>query len=116
MENTPTVCGGDLRTILIILKNDRKSRSVNNCFQPVDLDPNLIYIFFYQPKLRPDNCSHISTWGPKTTFSELGLPGGRIVPLPRRSISHATKSSVLPYYKQYFFRGQGRGAGGRVIQ
>ena len=52
MENTPTGCGSDLPTILIILKNDRKSRSVNNFLQPLDLDPNRIKDFFYQPKLR----------------------------------------------------------------
>ena len=53
MENTPTGCGSDLPTILRILKNDRKSRSVNNSLQPLDLDPNIIKDCFYQPKLRP---------------------------------------------------------------
>jgi hypothetical protein len=53
IENTPTGCGSDLPTILRILKNDRKSRSVNNFLQPLDLDPNRIKYLFYQPKLRP---------------------------------------------------------------
>jgi hypothetical protein len=53
MENTPTGCGSDLPTILRILKNDRTSRSVNNFLQPLDLDPNRIPFFVYQPKLRP---------------------------------------------------------------
>ena len=53
MENTPAGCGSDLPTILRILKNDRKSRSVNNFLQPLDLDPNRIKDLFYQPKLRP---------------------------------------------------------------
>jgi hypothetical protein len=57
MENTPTGCGSDLPTILRILKNDRKSRSVDNFLQPLDLDPNRIKYFVYQPKLRrPDMC------------------------------------------------------------
>jgi len=54
MENTPTGCGSHLPTILRILKNDRKSRSVNNTFQPLDLHPNRIKYVFFQPKLRPD--------------------------------------------------------------
>jgi hypothetical protein len=53
MENTAIGCGSDLPTILRILKNDRKSRSVNNFLQPLDLDPNRIKDLFYQPKLRP---------------------------------------------------------------
>ena len=53
MENTPTVCGSDLPTILGILKNDGKSRSVNNSLQPLNLEPNRIQYFFYQSKLRP---------------------------------------------------------------
>jgi hypothetical protein len=52
MENTPTGCGSDLPTNLRILKNDRKSTSVNIFFQPLDLDPNRITDLFYQPKLR----------------------------------------------------------------
>ena len=53
MENTPTGCGSDLPTILRFLKNDWKSRSVNNFLQPLDLDPNRIKDVVYQPKLRP---------------------------------------------------------------
>jgi hypothetical protein len=56
-KNAPTGCGSDLLTILRILKNKRKSRSVNNLLQPPDLDPNRIKDIFYQPKLRPvDYC------------------------------------------------------------
>jgi hypothetical protein len=33
MENTPTGCGSDLPTNLRIIKNDRKSRSVNNSLE-----------------------------------------------------------------------------------
>ena len=58
MENTPTGCGSDLPTILRIFKNDRKSRSVNNFLQPLDLDPNRINDFVYQPKLRPAMETH----------------------------------------------------------
>jgi hypothetical protein len=54
MENTPAGCGSDLPTNLRILKNDRKSRSVNNFLQPLDLDPNNVKYYFYQPKLRLD--------------------------------------------------------------
>ena len=43
MENTPTVCGSDLPTVLRILKNDLTSRSVCVC----------MCFFVYQPKLRP---------------------------------------------------------------
>ena len=46
MENTPTRHGSDLPTILRIFKNDRKSRSVNNFLQPLDLDPNRIKDLF----------------------------------------------------------------------
>jgi hypothetical protein len=53
MENTPTGCGSDLPTILKILKKCRKSRSVKRNIQPLDLDPNRIKDFVYQPKLRP---------------------------------------------------------------
>ena len=53
MENTPTGCGSDLPTSLRILKNDRKSRSVNNSLQRLDLEPNGRTNFCYQPKLRP---------------------------------------------------------------
>ena len=52
MENTPTGCGSDLPTILRILKNDRKSRSVNNFLECSDLDPNSRKDLFYQPELR----------------------------------------------------------------
>jgi hypothetical protein len=45
MENTPTGCGSDLPTILRILKNDSKSRSVNIFLQPLDLDPDRIKDF-----------------------------------------------------------------------
>jgi hypothetical protein len=45
-NNTPTDCGSDLPTILKILKNERKSRSVNNFLQPLDLDPNRIKDFY----------------------------------------------------------------------
>ena len=41
MENIPTVCASDLFTNIRIFKNDRKSRSVNSCFQWQDLDPNM---------------------------------------------------------------------------
>jgi hypothetical protein len=53
MDNTPTGCGSDLPTNLTILKKSRKSRSVNNSLQPLDLDPNRINDFVYQSKLRP---------------------------------------------------------------
>ena len=46
MENTPTDCGSDLPTVLKILKNERRSRSVNNFLQPLDLDPNRIKDFY----------------------------------------------------------------------
>ena len=52
MENTPTGCGCHLPTNLRILKNDRKSRSVNNSLECSDLDPNSVKDLFYQPKLR----------------------------------------------------------------
>lgn len=58
MENTPTGCADDLCTILKILKNDPKPRSVNNSIQRLDLDPSSIQEFFYQPKLRPAMQSH----------------------------------------------------------
>ena len=53
MENSPTVCADDLPTILGIVKNDPKSRSVNNSLQQLDFDPNSIKDLFDQPKLRP---------------------------------------------------------------
>jgi hypothetical protein len=53
MENTPTGCGRDLPTILRILKNDKKSRSVNNFLQPLDLDPNRIQVFVLPAKAPP---------------------------------------------------------------
>ena len=37
----------------IFFKNDRKSRSVNNFLQPLDLDPNRITKRKNHPKLRP---------------------------------------------------------------
>ena len=40
MTNTPTGCCSDLRPILGIFKNISESRSVNNAFQQLDLDPN----------------------------------------------------------------------------
>ena len=45
MENTRTGRGSDLQIILGILKNEPKSRSVNNCFQQVVLDPKCEQIF-----------------------------------------------------------------------
>ena len=59
MENTPTGCGSDLPTILRILKNDRKSRSVNNFLECSDLDPNSVKDFVYQPKLRLAMVCHV---------------------------------------------------------
>ena len=53
MENTPTWCAGDLPSILEKIKNDPKSRSVNNPFQQLDFDPNCIKDAFYQAELRP---------------------------------------------------------------
>jgi hypothetical protein len=53
MENTPTGCGSDLPTILRILKNDRKSRSVHNFLQPLDSDPNRIKDFCLPAKAPP---------------------------------------------------------------
>jgi hypothetical protein len=53
MEAPATDCGSDLPTILAIFKNDPKSRSVNNLFQRLDLDPSsislslCIYIYIY---------------------------------------------------------------------
>jgi hypothetical protein len=72
MENTPTGCGSDLHTILRILKNDRKSRSVNNLFQPLDLDPNRIKDFFYQPKLRPVDWAQVRRATPRERLGWLG--------------------------------------------
>ena len=46
MENTPTGCGSDLPTILRILKNDRKSKSVHIFVRPLDLNPNRIKKLF----------------------------------------------------------------------
>jgi hypothetical protein len=35
------------------------------------------------------------------------LPGGQIVPTPRRSILHPSRASELPYLKNMFFEGGG---------
>ena len=57
MENTPTVCVcvcvDELLSILGFSENVRKSRSVNNCLQWLDFDPNSITVFVDPPKLRP---------------------------------------------------------------
>ena len=53
MGITPTGCADDLPTILGILKNDPKSRSVNNSLQQLIFYPNSIKDVFDQPKLRP---------------------------------------------------------------
>jgi hypothetical protein len=52
-QNTSTGCGSDLPAIMHILKNDRKSRSVNNFLQPLDLDPNRIHFFLLPAKAPP---------------------------------------------------------------
>ena len=53
MGNTPIGCGSDLPSVLGLFKNDPKSRSVNNSFQRLDLDPNSIKYVSYQPKPLP---------------------------------------------------------------
>ena len=42
LENTPTVCGDDLPSIVKNFKNDPKSRSVNNSLQQLDFFPRLL--------------------------------------------------------------------------
>ena len=46
MENTLTVRADDLPSILGILKQDPKSRSVNDFLQQLDFDPNSITVIF----------------------------------------------------------------------
>ena len=41
IENTPTVCGSDVPSILRCFKDCSKSRSVNNSLQQLDFDPNI---------------------------------------------------------------------------
>jgi hypothetical protein len=54
MQNTPTGCGSDLHTILgFFNKTKTTSRSVNIVVQRLDLNPDCINVFCYQPKLRP---------------------------------------------------------------
>jgi hypothetical protein len=70
-----TGCGSDLPTILRILKNDRRSRSVNNSLQPLDLDPNRIKDFAYQPKLRLYSWlsnAVVCNYSGNTSLSEVG--------------------------------------------
>ena len=55
--NFPTWCGSELLTILVIFKNDPKSRSVNNSLQHSDLYPYSIENLFSDPKSRSVNNS-----------------------------------------------------------
>jgi hypothetical protein len=53
MENTPTGCGSHLPTNLRILKNDRKSISVNDFLECSDLDLNSVKEFLLPAKAPP---------------------------------------------------------------
>ena len=63
----------------------RKSRSVNNFLQPLDLDPNRIIFFVYQPKLRPVKKPLV--WGGGGNHSARhNYPGGG--PNVRKKLGH----------------------------
>ena len=106
MENTPTGCGSDLPTILRILKNDPKSRSVNNFSQrsnfellgllldkySLDLWTELWLVFFFIQWL--DTIVYTSRF---SLIFENSQNCRQITATPRRSIFHAAKSLQMQY-------------------
>ena len=92
MENTPTVCASDLFTNLRIFKNDRKSRSVNSCFQRQDLDPNIEKMFSASQNSAQERVSELNL--SETSAGGNGLDRGGGVGPPEKSFRFVCRACV----------------------